>query len=300
MKFFCLTSLVILLLTFTSCKEDGSNPNASPQISKISGNSFLIGDQITITGSGFGNQRGTNIVSFNGTQARTYVYWSDKEIITFIPYGANSGKLAVYMNDTKSNEIDYIINSKSITEVNINGQVWMDRNLDVDRYRNGDIIPQIKDSTEWVNAKFGAWCYYNNDSANGAVYGKLYNWYAVNDPRGLAPEGWVVSSATHWYYLMTNLGGYYVAGGKLKTKGTSRWLYPNYGATNETNFSALPSGCRADGSLFQNIGSLACWWTTDSLDNYRIKAKGIENNSSNMDEYLVMKFVGLAVRCVRE
>lgn len=73
------------------------------------------------------------------------------------------------------------INYESVT---IGTQIWMTKNLVVDHYRNGDPIPEVKDSAQWANLTTGAWCYYNNDAANGAIYGKLYNWYAINDPRG--------------------------------------------------------------------------------------------------------------------
>jgi uncharacterized protein (TIGR02145 family) len=82
--------------------------------------------------------------------------------------------------------------------VTIGTQVWMTKNLDVDRYRNGDIIPEVKDSIAWANLKTGAWCYYNNDPELGKIYGKLYNWYAVNDPRGLAPAGYHIPTDAEW------------------------------------------------------------------------------------------------------
>src|SRR5580765_7574137 len=98
--------------------------------------------------------------------------------------------------------------------IKIGTQKWMSRNLDVTYYRNGDVIPHVTDPTKWQALTTGAWCWYNNDSANGAVYGKLYNWYAVNDPRGLVPAGWHIPSDAEWNTLSTYLGIY--AGGKMK------------------------------------------------------------------------------------
>src|SRR5436190_5685295 len=86
------------------------------------------------------------------------------------------------------------ITAGKYAHVRIGNQVWMLKNLDVTRYRNGDKIPYVKSPTEWAALTTGAWCWYKNDSATGAVYGKLYNWFAVNDPRGLAPMGWHVPS----------------------------------------------------------------------------------------------------------
>ena len=108
--------------------------------------------------------------------------------------------------------------------VTIGSQVWMTKNLNVDKFRNGDPIPQAKTDEEWENArenKHPAWCYYENDPANGAKYGKLYNWYAVNDSRGLTPEGWKIPSDEDWNRLTDFLGGKWKASTKMKTQ-------PNY------------------------------------------------------------------------
>ena len=85
--------------------------------------------------------------------------------------------------------------------VKIDNQEWMAENLNIDKFRNGDRIPEVKINEEWEkagNEKKPAWCFYDNDPANGEKYGKLYNWHAVNDPRGLAPEGWHVPSDEEW------------------------------------------------------------------------------------------------------
>src|SRR4030095_5656585 len=97
----------------------------------------------------------------------------------------------------------------------IGTQKWMATNLSVSHYRNGDKIPQVKDSAQWAKLTTGAWCWYNNDSATGAVYGKLYNWFAIHDPRGLAPAGWHVPSDSEWYVVSNFLGANaHNAGGK--------------------------------------------------------------------------------------
>ncbi|MFA6571391.1 MAG: fibrobacter succinogenes major paralogous domain-containing protein, partial [Bacteroidota bacterium] len=131
----------------------------------------------------------------------------------------------------------------------IGTQVWMKKNLDVDHYRNGDTIPEVKDPKIWAKLKTGAWCYYGNSLDEGKIYGKLYNWFAVNDPRGLAPAGWHIPTDTEWTTLTSNLGGESGAGGKMKSKGTLEgddglWFRPNTGASNESGFSALPGGWR--------------------------------------------------------
>src|SRR5262249_47959916 len=137
--------------------------------------------------------------------------------------------------------------------------------------RNGDKIPQVKGKAAWESLTTGAWCWYNNDSATGAVYGKLYNWYAVNDPRGLAPAGWHVPSDAEWDTLATHLGSN--AGGKLKDTGTIEagtglWHAPNTGATNKTGFTGLPGGYRPNygTGTFYYIGSYGYWWSSTEYD----------------------------------
>jgi uncharacterized protein (TIGR02145 family) len=128
---------------------------------------------------------------------------------------------------------------------------WMQQNLNVEHYRNGDVIPQVSDAGEWGSLTTGAWCYYANDTANGIVYGKLYNWYALKDSRGLAPQGWHISRSDEFSYLTYSyLGGLDIAGGKMKEVGISHWNTPNTGATNSSGFTGLPGGYRlADGSF---------------------------------------------------
>jgi uncharacterized protein (TIGR02145 family) len=167
-------------------------------------------------------------------------------------------------NDASVSDID----GNAYPIVKIGSQMWTQKNLNVSRYRNGDTIPQVTDPTEWTNLKTGAWCWYNNDSASyAATYGKIYNFYAVKDPRGLAPNGWRVPSENDWQILSNFLGGDAVAGGKLKTTGTSVWFTPNTGATNESGFNGLPGGDRNLLSYFGGIGVAGNWWTTDYNNN---------------------------------
>ena len=132
---------------------------------------------------------------------------------------------------------------EDIETVVIGTQEWTVKNLNVSRYRNGDVIPEVKDPKEWASLTTGAWCYYNNDPKNGAIYGKLYNWYAYNDSRGLAPEGFHIPSKTEWELLFSYLGGEDTAAGKLKST-KPLWATPNKEATNISRFSALPGGRR--------------------------------------------------------
>ena len=143
--------------------------------------------------------------------------------------------------------------SKYFASVTIGSQVWMQENLNVDRFRNGDIIPEAKSKEEWERyGKEGkpAWCYYNNDPSNGSRYGKLYNWYAVNDPRGLAPKGWHIPGELEWLRLTDSLGS--SAGSKMKSASGS----------NSSGFAGLPGGYRYNDGTFNGIGDGGYWWSS--------------------------------------
>src|SRR3954471_19314790 len=106
---------------------------------------------------------------------------------------------------------------RSYKAVKIGNQTGMAENLYVVTYRNGDTIPQVQDPKVWSGLKTGAWCYYGGNTQTGIKYGKLYNWYAINDPRGLAPEGWHIPSDEEWTKLTTYLGGKIQASAKIKS-----------------------------------------------------------------------------------
>ena len=185
-----------------------------------------------------------------------------------------------------------------IPAIEIGTQQWMTQNLDVTTYRNGDIIPQVTDPIDWDALTTGAWCYYNNDPANGAIYGKLYNWYAVNDSRGLAPAGWHIPSDAEWTTLGTHLGGNAVAGGKMKTTGTT-WNSPNSGATNESGYSGLPGGVRDTGAFF-NDGTNGNWWSATQTSTINAWSRKLTNTSSTLFRTFDKKSNGYSVRCLRD
>jgi uncharacterized protein (TIGR02145 family) len=166
-------------------------------------------------------------------------------------------------------ELNRLKSLKLITpdEVVIGSQVWMNRNLNVIRFRNGDLIPEAKTDEQWLLAfknKQPAWCYYNNDPSNGEQYGKLYNWYAVNDSRGLASEGWHIPTDAEWTKLSAYLGDEEDEVG-VKIKSISGWN-DNGNGTNNSGFSGLPGGARQEGGLFFDIGYLAGYWSSTEKD----------------------------------
>ena len=216
--------------------------------------------------------------------------------IKSLPATDNSSTEAV------STDIDGVTGKNSIR---IGTQVWKTANLNVSRYRNGDKIPQVSDPTAWSGLTTGAWCYYNNDTANRAIYGKLYNWYAVNDPRGLAPTGWHIPSNAEWATLSAFLGGDAVSGGQLKSigvfeAGTGLWYQPNVNATNSSGFTGLPGGYRYPSGSFQYIHSYGLWWTSTEYFANDAWYSYLYYWSGEKFSYTNSKQDGLSVRCVKD
>ena len=150
--------------------------------------------------------------------------------------------------------------------IKIGNQVWTSKNLDVETYRNGDVIPQVQDQNAWANLKTGAWCYYKNKTSNGKKYGKLYNWYAVNDKRGLAPKGFHIPSDAEWTILTDYLGGEEVVGTEMKS--STGWD-SNGNGTNSSGFAGFPGGVRYNNGAFGDIGRGGYWWSaTENSSGY--------------------------------
>jgi uncharacterized protein (TIGR02145 family) len=188
---------------------------------------------------------------------------------------------------------------KDVGTVRIGTQTWAISNLNVVTFRNGDTIREARTNKEWVAAGESgkpAWCHYNNDPANGPKYGKLYNWYAVNDPRGLAPAGWSLPGDADWVKLVNYLGGQGVSGGKMKSP--SGWIGGDNG-TNESGFMGLPGGYRVENGTFLNLGSIGTWWSSTesksltALDFYLSLGRSLGRSSSPKQR-------GESVRCLRD
>ncbi|MFM2213540.1 MAG: hypothetical protein RL427_803 [Bacteroidota bacterium] len=183
------------------------------------------------------------------------------------------------------------------------GQTWTRSNLNVSHYRNGDAIPQVTDLTQWTNLTTGAWCYYANTSSNGIIYGRLYNWYAVNDPRGLAPVGYHIPSDDDWTTLTTCLGGETIAAGAMKEVGTSHWQSPNTGATNSSGFTSLPGGNKLSLTVVPtSMGYQAWFWSSTEYDSTNAWFRYMLNDSVQLyrASYDFNKSYGFSVRCVKD
>lgn len=187
--------------------------------------------------------------------------------------------------------------SKSVT---IGNQEWMSKNLNIDKFRNGDSIPRAKTVKEWEKAGENgepAWCYYDNDPDNGATYGKLYNWYAVNDPRGLAPVGWHIPSDEEWIVLTDYLGEEGAASTKMKS--TSGWKDGSNG-TNKSGFSGLPGGLLGIDGYFNYVGSHGYWWSSTESSTVDALFYGLDDYDGIVTRFLSGKVQGLSVRCLRD
>ena len=181
-------------------------------------------------------------------------------------------------------------------QATIGSQIWMSRNLNVNRYRNGDTISEVQNDSSWANLTTGAWIYYNNDNANSGIYGKLYNWFAVNDNRGLCPVGWHVPSDIDWTDLNNYLGGNSIAGYKMKS--LNGWESGGNG-DNSSGFIALPGGLRFKEGFFYNIGSYGIWWSS-TKDGDSARYRFISNESNYLNSDKVDRENGLSVRCVKD
>jgi uncharacterized protein (TIGR02145 family) len=184
--------------------------------------------------------------------------------------------------------------------IKIGDQWWMAENLKVTHYRNGDPIPNVTDAGVWSGLDTGACCNYNNEEGNVPVYGRLYNWYTVNDGRNIAPEGWHVPSDGEWQIMADYLGGDAVAGGKMKETGTTHWVSPNTGATNESGFTALPGGFRNMSGAFYVMTYSAYFWSSTEYTSGRAWYRSLIYDLAGLSRDYSSRTSGFSVRCVRD
>jgi uncharacterized protein (TIGR02145 family) len=182
----------------------------------------------------------------------------------------------------------------------IGTQIWMTENLRTTRYNDGTTIPAVPDNLYWSNLIKGACCDYDNTPDSSNIYGKLYNWYAVNDARKLAPAGWHVPSDEEWVILITYLGGESVTGGKLKETGTAHWESPNVGATKESGFTALPGGRRDFNGSFGFIRQNGYFWSSTEWNTPSAYFRFMFYNATHVAWLAYYKTLGLSVRCVKD
>jgi len=253
-----------------------------------------IADSKTADGSGSGEFTS----NLNGLTENTTYY--------IRAYATNSagtgyGDEISFRTFTAGSETVTDIDGNEYHTVTIGTQTWLVENLKTTKYNDGTSIPNVTDNNERGNLSTPGYCWYNNDATNKNPYGALYNGYTVNTGK-LAPIGWHVPTDAEWTILTTYLGGESVAGGKLKETGTTHWLSPNNGATNESGFTALPGGISGGDGTFLHIGYGGFWWSSTENDTYTFIAwyRVLDYNLNYISRNSNSKNLGFSVRCVRD
>ena len=225
--------------------------------------------------------------------------------------GTAYGNQISFTTASSTNPVD--ADGNTYTTVTIGSQVWMKENLKTSKYRNGNPIATNLSNSQWQNTSSGAYAIYNNDAANNTTYGKLYNWYAVADPRGLCPAGWHVPTDHDWNLLTkyldpaadttcVNCSSSTIAGGKMKSTGTIEagtglWYFPNQDATNSSGFTGLPGGGRDINGTYGDVGGYGFWWSSTE---YSSTLRSLLYNVGDSYRYVNGKTGGESVRCLRD
>lgn len=258
-----------------------------------------INDYTTSNGSGLGGFTADMTGLSPGTTYYVRAYATNAR-------GTAYGNLRVFSTEIPTEEFGTLtdIDNNTYYTIEVGTQTWTAENLRTTRFSNGDEISYVADNADWSNYGLSGWpaaCSVNNNSANDSEYGRLYNWYAVNDGRKLCPDGWKVPSHEDWVVLSDFLGGEALAGGKLKEAGTTHWLEPNVGATNDIYFSALPAGYRYEDGIFYNLGYQVNFWSSTSWNDEYARMRFIDNDSTWFRANFVgKKSRGYSVRCIKD
>jgi uncharacterized protein (TIGR02145 family) len=259
--------------------------------------------------------------TYLGTDKWMY-YWFIIGLCSCINNSKNSSENNPNSNESKIIKPIQINKNTNCLEAKIGNQIWMAYNIDAERFNNGDIIPIVKSIEEWKKAglnKKPAMCYYNNDVENKTKFGIIYNWYALNDKRGIAPKGWRVATLKDWEILTSYLGESNIAGKKLKSQNgwpdcidvsSIKGTYPNTtseiksgNGTDDFLFNALPSPGRGyhDFDSTETAYHWVEWWT--STENKANKETaymfGVNCYGNALVDKTTWKEFGLYVRCIK-
>lgn len=288
----------------------GTTSNPDPSLNGHTGTKLIIG-----AGLGEFSSSLTNLTSHTTYFVTSYAtnengtYYGDELSFTTLEENNSSG-IIFNPNLTYGTVTDNDGNTYKTIEIGT--QIWMAENLKTTKYQNGDAIPNVTDNTSWTNLSTGAYANYNNNANNVATYGRLYNWYAVNDSRKLCPQNWHVPTDTELKTLEMYLGmstteandtGFrgVDVGGKLKETGTAHWNSSNSGATNSSGFTALPGGYRYyNNGGFYVIGSNGFWWSASEYNASYAWYRNLYYAGSDVIRNFNYKRNGYCVRCVRD
>jgi len=218
-----------------------------------------------------------------------------------IPNNPLNGRTTAVFNPDKNYGTMSDIDGNIYKTIVIGDQTWMAENLRVTHYRNGTAIPNIVDNEEWAALTTGAYCNYNNtqDLDTIATYGRLYNWYAIDDDQQLAPKGWRVPTINDWLKLIEYLGGDKIASNHLKEEGNTHWK-ESYQSDNSSGFTAIPNGRRYLSENFSGFGFYSVLWTASEYDLDQAGFLYLYDFSSNVNKGINYKANGYAIRLIKD
>lgn len=315
--------IVILLLLIISCSEDKPNEPTirvptmtTASVTKAMQSTALCGGEVTSDGGATVIARGVCWCAFltpTTADSNTADGSGTGSFASSISGLASSTKYYVRAYATNSNgtgygDLDSFTTAPTLTDADGNSyqtviigtQVWMAENLNVTHYRNGETIARVTDNATWDGLTTAAYCEYLNNTNHAAVYGRLYNSYAVLDGRNIAPSGWHVPTDAEWQTLVDYLGGEAVAGGKLKEAGAFRWADPNTGATDESGFCARPGGARGHPGSFGDIGQTAHFWSSTETGSGELYCRRLSYDYAGVFRSDGFAISGFSVRCVKD
>jgi uncharacterized protein (TIGR02145 family) len=282
----------------------GYQPENPAAASTFTSKSFLVhSDHLSI--SDISNPKVTNSVKKEGGRLKVNFKTTEsiKQLFRFkINYDNTiNGKLSQDNDATLTITLTFtdVRDGNVYNIVKIGTQTWFAENL---RYAGN--IPQVTSEQAWL-AILGngnptnqpAWAYFNNDPNKNEVYGKLYNWNAVNTGT-ICPPGWHIPTDTEWTTLINFLGGEGVAGGKMKS--VTGWGSPNVEATNESGFTALPGGLRDYSGEFRSFESSGHWWSSTQFGPRGALSRGLLKSEGRIDKAVDEIVAGLSCRCLKD
>ena len=278
--------------------------NGKTYLTKSHTSTGVIGLSATLLAGTLANGDGTLVYTISGTPTST---GTASFAITF---GGKTCTINIAVDEVTQNPTSGYgpnitdVEGNSYKTVYIGTQQWLAENLKVSKYNDGTTIPNISDNSQWQNNTTGAWAYYNNDAANNAKYGKLYNWYTVspttNGNKNICPTGWHVPTDADWMVLTDYLGSEDVAGGKMKEAGTTSWNSPNTNATNTSLFTGLPGGSREGSGGYGDFGVFGGWWNSTENGANLARFRYLDGLVGNVYRGNSNKKAGLSVRCLRD
>jgi uncharacterized protein (TIGR02145 family) len=193
------------------------------------------------------------------------------------------------------------VDGNTYSVVTIGSQCWMGENLKTSKFRDGSAISEVTDGEQWKNQLTPAFCWYDNDNSNEGTYGKLYNWFAIQDSMGICPDGWHVPSDAEFVVLTKYLGSEYdVASGRLKEEGTTHWDAPNEMASNSSGFTGLPGGMRFQEGQFNHMGKNGLFWSSSRDSESLAFFLTLTYNTPTSYQTDTYKRSGFSCRCVKD